>query len=144
MPTPQVRLLSHRKIIHDMRMYWKQLWNLTFMLDCKTIYLLTLCVYWSYTEGKMNFTELSCWCWSFIWYSNKYCDRRLSSIDKLGRSITARSCWWYYSVIMSTMASQVTSLTIVYWTISSGAEKEIIKAPRHWPLWWWIPRTKGQ
>ena len=36
----------------------------------------------------------------------------------------------YSDVIMGTMASQITSLTIVYWT----EIKENIKAPRHWPL----------
>ena len=51
---------------------------------------------------------------------------------------------------MGTMASQITSLTIVYLSVYSGAMKENIKAPRHWHLWgeftgdWWIPRTKGQ
>ena len=46
---------------------------------------------------------------------------------------------------MSTMAPQITSITIVYAQI-----KENIKAPRHWPLWGeftgdrWIPRAKGQ
>ena len=54
----------------------------------------------------------------------------------------------YNNVIMSPMASQITSLTIVY---SIEAQiKEDIKAPRHWPLWGeftgdrWIPRIKGQ
>ena len=54
----------------------------------------------------------------------------------------------YFDVIMSVTASQITSLTIVYWTVYSG--KENIKAPRHWPLCGefmgdrLIPRTKGQ
>ena len=33
------------------------------------------------------------------------------------------------------MASQITSLMIVYSTVYSGAYKKNIKAPRHWPLW---------
>ena len=33
------------------------------------------------------------------------------------------------------MASQITSLTIVYSTVYSGVDQENIKAPRHWPLW---------
>ena len=32
------------------------------------------------------------------------------------------------------MVSQITSLTIVYSTVYSGADKKNIKAPRHWPL----------
>ena len=38
-------------------------------------------------------------------------------------------------VIMTTMASQITSLTVVYSTVYSDADKKKpIKAPRHWPL----------
>ena len=53
----------------------------------------------------------------------------------------------YNDVIMSAMASQIASLTIVYSTIYSN---HYIKAPRHWPLCGdftgdrGIPRTKGQ
>ena len=35
---------------------------------------------------------------------------------------------------MDSMESQITSLTIVYSAVYSGADKENIKAPRHWPL----------
>ena len=51
---------------------------------------------------------------------------------------------------MSAMASQISSLTIVYSTVFQAQIKENIKAPRHWPLCReftgdrWIPRTKGQ
>ena len=41
----------------------------------------------------------------------------------------------YSDVIMSMMASQITSVLIVYSTICSGQIKENIKAPCHWPLW---------
>ena len=50
---------------------------------------------------------------------------------------------------MGVMASQSTRLTIVYSVVYSGAEKENIKAPRHWPLRGeftgerWILRVKG-
>ena len=40
----------------------------------------------------------------------------------------------YGDVIMSTIASQITSLTIVYSTVYYAQIKENIKAPRHWPL----------
>ena len=44
--------------------------------------------------------------------------------------------WIHFSdVIMGTMASQITSLTVVYSTVCSGADQRNIKAPRHWPLW---------
>ena len=51
---------------------------------------------------------------------------------------------------MGAMASQINSLTIVYSTVYSGADKENVKAPRHRPLYGeftddrWIPRTDGQ
>ena len=35
---------------------------------------------------------------------------------------------------MTTMAYQITSLTVVYSIVYSGADKKNIKAPRHWPL----------
>ena len=56
----------------------------------------------------------------------------------------------YNDIIMSAMASQITSFTIVYSTVYSGVNKENIKTPRHWPLWGeftgrrWIADTKGQ
>ena len=40
----------------------------------------------------------------------------------------------YDDVIMGTMASQITSLTIVYSTVYSDADQRNIKVPRHWPL----------
>ena len=51
---------------------------------------------------------------------------------------------------MGAMTFQITSLTIVYSAVYSGADEENIKAPRHWPLCGeftgdrWIPRTYGQ
>ena len=53
-------------------------------------------------------------------------------------------------VIMGAIASQITSLTIVYSTVIQAQIKENIKALRHWPLCGeftgdqWIPRTNGQ
>ena len=45
---------------------------------------------------------------------------------------------YYRDVIMSTMASQMTGVSIVYSTVCSGAHKRNIKAPRHGVL------SKGQ
>ena len=63
----------------------------------------------------------------------------------------------YSDVIMGAMAFQITSLTIVYSSVSSGAYQrykkyiqENIKALRHWPSCGefigdqWIPHTNGQ
>ena len=54
----------------------------------------------------------------------------------------------YTDVIMGAIASQITSLTIVYSTVYSGADQRNITAPRHWPLCGeftgdrWIPVTR--
>ena len=40
----------------------------------------------------------------------------------------------YIDVIMTAMASQITSLTVVSSTVYSDADQNI-KAPRHWPSW---------
>ena len=40
----------------------------------------------------------------------------------------------YTGVIMTTVASQITSRTVVHSTVYSDADKENIKAPRHWPV----------
>ena len=40
----------------------------------------------------------------------------------------------YGNVIMGAIASQITSLTIVYSTVYLDADGKNIKAPRHWPL----------
>ena len=59
-------------------------------------------------------------------------------------------CNHYSDIIMSPMASPITSLLVVYSTLIQAQIKEKIKALRHWPLWgefigdWWIPHTKGQ
>ena len=51
---------------------------------------------------------------------------------------------------MGAMASQITSLTIVYLILIQAQIKENIKAPRDWPFCGeftgdrWIPRTNGQ
>ena len=56
----------------------------------------------------------------------------------------------YSDVIMGAIASQITSLTIVYSTVYSGTDQRKHKAPRNWPLCGeftgdrWIPRTNGQ
>ena len=58
--------------------------------------------------------------------------------------------WCCYSdVITGTIASQITSVSIIYLTVSTGADQNI-KAPRHWPLWGeftgdrWIPPGTGE
>ena len=57
----------------------------------------------------------------------------------------------YSDVMMSTMASQITSITIVYSTVYSGVDQRKHQSSESLgPLWGeftghrWIPRTKGQ
>ena len=66
-------------------------------------------------------------------------------------SITfAKSLMLHYNdVIMSVVASQITSASIVCSTVGSGGDQENINAPRHWPLCTeytgdrWIPAHKA-
>ena len=58
--------------------------------------------------------------------------------------------WHYDDVIMSTMASQITSLMVVYSTVYSDADQRKHQSSASlafvWGIHrdWWIPRTKGQ
>ena len=59
-------------------------------------------------------------------------------------------CYHYIDVIMSTMASQITSLTVVYSTVYSDADQRKHQSSASLAFVWrihrdrWIPRTKGQ
>ena len=69
---------------------------------------------------------------------------------KMKTTPSEKSDLHYNDVIMSAMACQITSLSIVTQPFIQTQIKENIKAPRHWPLWGgftgdrWIPLTKGQ
>ena len=58
--------------------------------------------------------------------------------------------WHYIDVIMTTIASQITSLTVVYSTVYSDADQRKHQRPASLAFVWgihrdrWIPRTKGQ
>ena len=59
----------------------------------------------------------------------------LHSLHRLFHSKYSRTLQTHYNdVIMTTMASVITSPTVVYSTVYSDADKRNIKAPRHWPL----------
>ena len=51
---------------------------------------------------------------------------------------------------MNVMSSQITGISIVCWTVCSGAVQRKHQTPRRWPLWGestgdrWVPLTKGQ
>ena len=50
----------------------------------------------------------------------------------------------YGVVIMGTIASQITSLTIVYSTVYSDADQRKHQSPASLAFVWGIPRTNGQ
>ena len=78
--------------------------------------------------------------WLDFTWSHKYCTYRIVDVYSLSPGDH------YNDVIMGVMASQTTSLKIVYTTVYWRN----IKALRHWPLWGeftgeqGIPHTKGQ
>ena len=82
--------------------------------------------------------------WVFLGYSNS--DLYSTSVNPV---IYAISCH-YDDVRMGEIASQITSLTIVYSIVYSDADQRKHQTPRHWPLCGectgdrWIPRTNGQ
>ena len=59
---------------------------------------------------------------------------RLRKLAHLLHTTISNCIFHYNDVIMGAIASQITSLTIVYSTVYSAQIKENIKAPRHWPL----------
>ena len=87
-------------------------------------------------------------------YVSLFCYRPIlpisSRVITVGIGSVVRSNPHYNEVIMSTLASQITSLAIVYSTFIRVEIKENIKAPLHWPFCGestgdrWIPLTKGQ
>ena len=50
----------------------------------------------------------------------------------------------YDDAIMSAIASQITSLTIVYSTVYPGADQSKHQSSASLAFVWWIPRTNGQ
>ena len=106
---------------------------------------------WGGGEGRRNAEEAM----TMMWRRRKGRGRRWRWV-KGGRSggggKGGGSRRYSNDVIMGAIASQITSLTIVYSTVYSGADQRIqyMKALRHWPLCGEftgdrrIPRTNGQ
>ena len=68
-------------------------------------------------------------------YSNQWwCYCQLDFGNGLRGNFVQNLHFHYDDVIMTTLASQLTSLTVVYSIVYSGVNQENIKAPRHWPL----------
>ena len=113
---------------------------------------------WRNVHFSDSSAELGVWVWRYLWYVSLN-NRELDSyfiVWMRSPHMEAVNMWYMYvvnhydDVLMSSMAYQITSLTVIYPTVYSGTFIENIKAARHWPLCGeftgdrWIPRTNGQ
>ena len=105
-------------------------------------------IIWSFRDVvhryHLCFFIANLWDWK-IWLTQRF-SKGHSFIVCLAFYIAFALRWRHNGAI----ASQITSLAIVYPSVYSGADQSNIKAPRHWPLCGeftgdrWIPRTNGQ
>ena len=100
---------------------------------------------------KVNLSIPICDLWRFIIHS--YLNIHMVDLNEphpphhsvMRKLIGIRTNHYNY-VIMSAVASQITSLTIAYSTVYSGTDQR----KHHWPLWgestdrWWIFLTRGE
>ena len=83
------------------------------------------------------------------WYISPYSETRPQWVKRVHPSLQMTQNH-YIDVIMITMASQITSLTVVYSTVNSDADERKHQSSASlaflWGIHWdrWIPRTKGQ
>ena len=97
--------------------------------------------------------------WTSFWYNfgicNEGCPGWYGGQSRGGRKLWCRisrrlPIWvWlvlvrYNDVIMSAMASQITSLMIVYSIVYSSADQRVQQSPASLAFVRWIPRTNGQ
>ena len=69
------------------------------------------------------------------WFQAKYTNNGIISHTNAAHIewiLTGR--YHFNDVIMTTVASQITSLTVVYSIVYSSADQKTIKVPRYWPL----------
>ena len=97
------------------------------------------------------FGQIMHWAESLSWFWPLYPSLHLTSLHSLNHIWPdANSECHYIDVIMGATVSQITSLTIVYFTIYPGEDQikhQSSASPAFvWGLTgdWWIPRTKGQ
>ena len=113
---------------------------------------LTTAWYISYKTEHVENTKLPYWPWLHPMY-------RLESTASLAHrslhyqwAVTTVTCDYchYNDVIMTTIASQITSLTVVYSTVYSDGDQRKHQSSASLAFVWgihrdrWIPRTKGQ
>ena len=83
-----------------------------------------------------------------FWFVSLFCF--VDSIHAMDRITSASRNEHYDDVIMTTIASQITSLTVVYSTVYSDADQSKHQSSASLAFVWgihrdrWIPRTKGQ
>ena len=88
--------------------------------------------------------------WIFLWtHKRKFVENKFNLHDNASSYIHLSGCH-YNDFIMTTMASQITSRTVVYSTVYSDADQRKHQSSVSLAFVWgihrdrWIPRTKGQ
>ena len=102
--------------------------------------------------SKQNLTALLGWCEAWKWPGKRRILGMVASLMSLQVSLatTRETQLHYIDVIMTTMASQITSLTVVYSTVYSDVDQRKHQSSASMAFVWgihrdrWIPRTKGQ
>ena len=104
--------------------------------------------FWTHTPQNMHYTVFNFCVWVTI---SLNCDViSLSETGPWWLSWGMRNYILYVDVILTTMASQITSLTVVYWAVYSDADQSKHQSSASLAFVWgihqdrWIPRTKGQ
>ena len=88
--------------------------------------------------------------WPFFSMMRAWTNDWANSPDDDMALIVKSLSWHYIDVIMTTMASQITSLAVVYSTVYSDADQRKYQSSASLAFVWgihrdrWIPRTKGQ
>ena len=126
-PLPQI-------VVPEARSYY-QIWV---VLEC-------IVFFDKYTYNKNTKNQKLVWGFTDIVYNMTYCAYSLMQVSwwllifvlPLSRRIhIVENISQYNDVIISAMASQITSLSIVYSTVCGGADqRKQRKVPRHWPLY---------
>ena len=82
-------------------------------------------------------------------FADEYCKARHTNHLAVNHAASINE-YYYDDVIMTTLASQITSLTVVYSTVHSDADQRKHQSSASLAFVWgihrdrWIPRTKGQ
>ena len=101
-----------------------------------------LSLIWLYCDETGDFTVINYPLWCSSWSS--------SNTSWSGALFVESRLWHYIDVIMTTMASQITSLTFVYSTFYSDADQRKHQSSASLAFLWgihrdrWNPRTKDQ